>query len=283
MIIAGGQESMSMAGHILKGGRQGKRLGNLELIDTLIHDGLTDAFNQYHMGITAENVAEEYNISREEQDNYALSSQNKALKAIQNNSFLNEIIPIKLTTKKGELIIDKDECPRETSLNKLSTLPPVFKKNGVVTAGNASSINDGAAAVIVCSREKALSLGLIPLVSISAFANTGINPALMGLGPISAIQACLEKASLSIDEIDLFECNEAFASQTIAVQKKLNLPEDKVNVNGGAIALGHPIGASGCRILVSLIHQLISRELNTGIAALCVGGGEGVAMSITRE
>lgn len=283
MIIAGGQESMSMAGHILKGGRQGKRLGNLELVDTLIHDGLTDAFNQYHMGITAENVAEEYNISREEQDNYALSSQNKALKAIQNNSFLNEIIPIKLTTKKGELIIDKDEGPRETSLNKLSTLQPVFKKNGVVTAGNASSINDGAAAVIVCSREKALSLGLIPLVSISAFANTGINPAFMGLGPISAIQACLKKASLSIDEIDLFECNEAFASQTIAVQKILNLPEGKVNVNGGAIALGHPIGASGCRILVSLIHQLISRKLNTGIAALCVGGGEGVAMSITRE
>lgn len=283
MIIAGGQESMSTAAHVLKKGRKGNRLGHLELVDTLLYDGLTDAFNQYHMGITAENIAEEFNISREEQDSFALSSQNKALKAIQNSAFSSEIMPIKLTTKKGEIVIDKDESPRETSFNKLSTLQPVFKKDGVVTAGNSSSINDGAAAVIICSKSKAISLGLKPLVSITAFANTGINPAMMGLGPISAIQACLEKTGQSINDIDLFECNEAFASQTIATQKTLNLPDEKLNVNGGAIALGHPIGASGCRILVSLIYQLFSKKLSTGIAALCVGGGEGVAMSIIRN
>lgn len=283
MIIAGGQESMSTAAHVLKKGRKGNRLGHLELVDTLLYDGLTDAFNQYHMGITAENIAEEFNISREEQDSYALSSQNKALKAIQNSAFSSEIMPIKLTTKKGEIVIDKDESPRETSFNKLSTLQPVFKKDGVVTAGNSSPINDGAAAVIICSKSKAISLGLKPLVSITAFANTGINPAMMGLGPISAIQACLEKTGQSINDIDLFECNEAFASQAIATQKTLNLPDEKLNVNGGAIALGHPIGASGCRILVSLIYQLFSKKLSTGIAALCVGGGEGVAMSIIRN
>ena len=283
MIIAGGQESMSTAAHVLKKGRKGNRLGHLELVDTLLYDGLTDAFNQYHMGITAENIAEEFNISREEQDSYALSSQNKALKAIQNSAFSREIMPIKLTTKKGEIVIDKDESPRETSFNKLSTLQPVFKKDGVVTAGNSSSINDGAAAVIICSKSKAISLGLKPLASITAFANTGINPAMMGLGPISAIQACLEKTGQSINDIDLFECNEAFASQAIATQKTLNLPDEKLNVNGGAIALGHPIGASGCRILVSLIYQLFSKKLSTGIAALCVGGGEGVAMSIIRN
>lgn len=283
MIIAGGQESMSTAAHVLKKVRKGNRLGHLELVDTLLYDGLTDAFNQYHMGITAENIAEEFNISREEQDSYALSSQNKALKAIQNSAFSSEIMPIKLTTKKGEIVIDKDESPRETSFNKLSTLQPVFKKDGVVTAGNSSSINDGAAAVIICSKSKAISLGLKPLVSITAFANTGINPAMMGLGSISAIQACLEKTGQSINDIDLFECNEAFASQAIATQKTLNLPDEKLNVNGGAIALGHPIGASGCRILVSLIYQLFSKKLSTGIAALCVGGGEGVAMSIIRN
>ena len=283
MIIAGGQESMSTAAHVLKKVRKGNRLGHLELVDTLLYDGLTDAFNQYHMGITAENIAEEFNISREEQDSFALSSQNKALKAIQNSAFSSEIMPIKLTTKKGEIVIDKDESPRETSFNKLSTLQPVFKKDGVVTAGNSSSINDGAAAVIICSKSKAISLGLKPLVSITAFANTGINPAMMGLGSISAIQACLEKTGQSINDIDLFECNEAFASQAIATQKTLNLPDEKLNVNGGAIALGHPIGASGCRILVSLIYQLFSKKLSTGIAALCVGGGEGVAMSIIRN
>ena len=283
MIIAGGQESMSTAAHVIKKVRKGNRLGHLELVDTLLYDGLTDAFNQYHMGITAEKIAEEFNISREEQDSYALSSQNKALKAIQNSAFSREIMPIKLTTKKGEIVIDKDESPRETSFNKLSTLQPVFKKDGVVTAGNSSSINDGAAAVIICSKSKAISLGLKPLVSITAFANTGINPAMMGLGPISAIQACLEKTGQSINDIDLFECNEAFASQAIATQKTLNLPDEKLNVNGGAIALGHPIGASGCRILVSLIYQLFSKKLSTGIAALCVGGGEGVAMSIIRN
>lgn len=283
MIIAGGQESMSTAAHVLKKVRKGNRLGHLELVDTLLYDGLTDAFNQYHMGITAENIAEEFNISREEQDSFALSSQNKALKAIQNSAFSSEIMPIKLTTKKGEIVIDKDESPKETSFNKLSTLQPVFKKDGVVTAGNSSSINDGAAAVIICSKSKAISLGLKPLVSITAFANTGINPAMMGLGPISAIQACLEKTGQSINDIDLFECNEAFASQAIATQKTLNLPDEKLNVNGGAIALGHPIGASGCRILVSLIYQLFSKKLSTGIAALCVGGGEGVAMSIIRN
>ncbi|OCF95792.1 acetyl-CoA C-acetyltransferase [Gilliamella sp. wkB308] len=283
MIIAGGQESMSTAAHAVKGIRKGNRLGNSALIDTLVYDGLTDAFNHYHMGVTAENVAESHHITREEQDIFALSSHQKALNAIRNNCFANEITPITLATKKGEVVIDKDEGPRETTLEKLSTLKPVFKKEGVVTAGNASSLNDGAAAVIVCSKQKAKSLGLTPLVTISAFANSGINPSVMGLGPISAIEACLKKTGMSIDDVDLFECNEAFASQSLAVQKVLALPNDKLNVNGGAIALGHPIGASGCRVLVTLIHQLISQKLNVGIAALCVGGGEGVAMSIHRN
>lgn len=283
VVIAGGQENMSQAAHIISGLRHGVRLGSSDILDTLIIDGLTDAFNKYHMGITAENVAEEYKISREEQDLYALNSHNKALSAIVSGVFKNEIVPITTHSRKGDIVIDTDESPRQTTLEKLSSLRPVFKKDGVITAGNASSINDGASAVIVCSRRKALSLGLTPLVSIRSFANTGISPSVMGLGPISAIQTCLHKVNASIDNIDLFECNEAFAAQTLAVKKELNLSEDKININGGAIALGHPIGASGCRILVTLIHQLQLRDLNTGIASLCVGGGEGVAMYVSRH
>lgn len=282
IVIAGGQENMSMAAYALPGGRQGARLGHTELVDTLVHDGLTDAFDHTHMGITAENVAEKYHVSRQEQDNYALMSQNKALAAIDEGRFEREIFPLTLSTKKGDITISKDEGPRCTTLAQLAKLKPVFKKEGVVTAGNASTINDGAAAVIVCTRQKAQALGLTPLVSITAFANTGISPSLMGVGPVSAINSCLEKAGRNIDDIDLFECNEAFAAQALAVKNTLGLEDKKVNINGGAIALGHPIGASGCRILVSLIHQLHAQKLSTGIASLCVGGGEGVAMYVTR-
>ncbi|WP_392561758.1 acetyl-CoA C-acetyltransferase [Orbus sturtevantii] len=284
VVIAGGQENMSKAGHVISDMRKGIRLGNSLIVDTLVLDGLTDAFNNYHMGITAENVAAENNISRDDQDRYALQSQNKARTASQANAFKYEITPVITNNPhKGEIIIDHDEGPRETSLEQLLSLKPVFKKEGVVTAGNSSTINDGAAAVIVCTRQKALSLGLTPLVTIGSFANTGISPTVMGLGPISAIRQCLNKANKSIDEIDLFECNEAFAAQALAVKRALNLPDDKLNINGGAIALGHPIGASGCRILVSLIHQLTLNNLKSGVASLCVGGGEGVAMYVYRH
>lgn len=282
VVIAGGQENMSMAAYALPGGRQGLRLGHAQLVDTLVHDGLTDAFDHTHMGITAENVAGKYQVSRQDQDAFALMSQNKALAAIEAGRFESEILPLTITQKRGDSIVNQDEGPRRTTYEQLAKLKPVFKKDGVVTAGNASTINDGAAAVIVCTRQKAQALGLTPLVSISAFANTGISPSLMGMGPVSAINACLMKAGRKVDDIDLFECNEAFAAQALAVKNALGLADEKVNINGGALALGHPIGASGCRILVSLIHQLHAKKLHAGIASLCVGGGEGVAMCVTR-
>lgn len=282
VVIAGGQENMSMAAYALPGGRQGVRLGHAQLVDTLVHDGLTDAFDHTHMGITAENVAEKYQVSRQDQDVFALMSQNKALAAIEAGRFESEILPLTIAQKRGDSVVSQDEGPRRTTYEQLAKLKPVFKKDGVVTAGNASTINDGAAAVVVCTRQKAQALGLTPLVSISAFANTGISPSLMGMGPVSAINACLMKAGRKVDDIDLFECNEAFAAQALAVKNELGLADEKVNINGGALALGHPIGASGCRILVSLIHQLHAKKLHAGIASLCVGGGEGVAMCVTR-
>lgn len=282
LIVAGGQESMSQAAHVLTNLRSGTRIGNQVLIDTLLQDGLTDAFNNYHMGITAENVAEKYSISRVEQDKFALASHFKALKAIGEGAFKNEILPINIADRRETKVIDTDESPRNTTFEKLSLLKPVFKPDGVVTAGNASSINDGAAVVVICTKEKAISLGLTPLVTIKAFANTGIDPALMGIGPISAIKSCLKKVGKEIADIDIFECNEAFSSQALAVQQSLEIPDEKINVNGGSLALGHPIGASGCRILVSLIYEMKAKGHQNGVASLCVGGGEGLAMYITN-
>lgn len=282
IIIAGGQENMSLSPHILLSSRQGTRVGNSNIVDSMVNDGLTDAYKGYHMGITAENVASQYNISREDQDTYSILSHRKALTAIEGGKFKAEISPVIVMHKKGSQVIDTDEGPRVTEPGRLAKLKPAFDSQGTVTAGNASSLNDGAAAVIVCSASKAKELGLIPLVKISAFANTGICPSIMGVAPIAAITQCLDKINKDISQIDLFECNEAFAAQSLAIKRALAIPKEKININGGAIALGHPIGASGCRILVSLIYQLSARNLKNGIAALCVGGGEGLAMAVTR-
>lgn len=282
MIIAGGQENMSLSPHILLSSRQGIRVGNSNIVDSMVNDGLTDAYKGYHMGITAENVAAQYDISREDQDAYSMQSHQKALAAIDEGKFKAEISPVTVMHKKGSQIVDTDEGPRVTEATKLAKLRPAFDSQGTVTAGNASSLNDGAAAVIVCSASKAKELGLTPLVKISAFANTGICPSIMGVAPISAITQCLEKIDSDISQIDLFECNEAFAAQSLAIKRALVIPKEKINIHGGAIALGHPIGASGCRILVSLIHQLGARNLKNGVAALCVGGGEGLAMAVAR-
>ncbi len=282
IVIAGGQENMSLAPHVIHL-REGKKLGDAELIDTMIKDGLWDAFNGYHMGITAENVAEKFQITREEQDKFALKSQEKALKAQKQNKFKEEIIKFKIKSKKAEVDFDKDEHPREgINLDALSRLKPVFKKDGTVTAGNASGINDGAAAVTLMSSEEANKKNLNKLVSIKSWASCGVDPALMGTGPIPSSKKALELAGWDIKDVDLFEINEAFAAQSLAVLKTLSIPEEKVNVNGGAIALGHPIGASGTRILVTLIHEMIKRDLKKGLATLCIGGGMGIAMCIER-
>jgi acetyl-CoA C-acetyltransferase len=282
IIIAGGQESMSLAPHAIYL-RSGKKLGNAELIDTMIKDGLWDAFHDYHMGITAENVAEKFQVTRNEQDKFAVKSQEKALKAQKENKFQNEIINFKIKSNKGEINFNKDEHPREgINLETLSRLKPVFKKNGTVTAGNSSGINDGAAAVILMSSEEANKRGVEKLVSIKSWASCGVDPALMGTGPIPSSKKALDLAGWSIDDVDLFEINEAFAAQSIAVLKTLSIPEEKVNVNGGAIALGHPIGASGTRILVTLIHEMIKRDVKKGLATLCIGGGMGIAMCVER-
>ena len=282
IIIAGGQENMSLAPHAIHI-RDGKKLGDVDLIDTMIKDGLLDAFHGYHMGITAENVAEKFQISREEQDKFAFKSQEKALKAQKDKKFINEIINFKIKNKIAEINFIKDEHPREgITLESLSRLQPVFKKNGTVTAGNASGINDGAAAVTLMSDEEANKRNIKKLVSIKSWASCGVEPSLMGTGPIPASKKALELAGWSIKDVDLFEINEAFAAQSIAVLKTLSIPEEKVNVNGGAIALGHPIGASGTRILVSLIHEMIKRNVNKGLATLCIGGGMGIAMCVER-
>ena len=282
IIIAGGQENMSLAPHAIHL-REGKKLGNAEIIDTMIKDGLWDAFHNYHMGVTAENVATKFQVTREDQDKFALKSQEKALKAQKENKFQDEIINFKIKSKKAEIDFNKDEHPREgITLDALSRLKPVFKKDGTVTAGNASGINDGAAAVTLMSSEEAKRRNLQKLVSIKSWASCGVDPALMGTGPIPASKKALDLAGWSIKDVDLFEINEAFAAQSIAVLKTLSIPEEKINVNGGAIALGHPIGASGTRILVTLIHEMIKRDVKKGLATLCIGGGMGIAMCVER-
>ena len=282
IVIAGGQENMSLAPHAIYL-RDGKKLGDAALIDTMIKDGLWDAFHGYHMGITAENVAEKFQVTREDQDKFALRSQEKALKAQVENKFKEEIVNFKIKSQKTELNFNKDEHPREgINLEALSRLKPVFKKDGTVTAGNASGINDGAAAVTLMSGELANKKGLEKLVSIKSWASCGVDPALMGTGPIPSSKKALDLAGWNIKDVDLFEVNEAFAAQSLAVLNTLSIPEEKVNVNGGAIALGHPIGASGTRILVTLIHEMIKRDVNKGLATLCIGGGMGIAMCIER-
>ena len=282
IIIAGGQENMSMAPHVIHL-REGKKLGDEKLIDTMIKDGLWDAFHGYHMGITAENVAEKFQITRHEQDKFALKSQEKALNAQKNNKFDNEIINYKIKSKNTEVDFNKDEHPREgINLEALSRLKPVFKNNGTVTAGNASGINDGAAAVTLMGSDVAKKMNVQKLVSIKSWASCGVDPALMGTGPIPASKKALELAGWDVKDVDLFEINEAFAAQSLAVLKTLSIPEEKVNVNGGAIALGHPIGASGTRILVTLIHEMVKRDAKKGLATLCIGGGMGIAMCVER-
>jgi len=282
IVIAGGQESMSLAPHAIHL-RNGQKQGDAELIDTMIRDGLWDAFHGYHMGVTAENVAEKFQVTREEQDKFALKSQEKCLEAQKNNKFNEEIINLKIMSKKAEIVFNKDEHPREgINLDTLSRLKTIFKKNGTVTAGNASGINDGAAAVTLMSNEEANKRKLEKLVSIKSWASCGVEPALMGTGPIPSSKKALELAGWSVKDVDLFEINEAFAAQSIAILKTLSIPEEKVNVNGGAIALGHPIGASGTRILVTLIHEMIKRDVKKGLATLCIGGGMGIAMCVER-
>ena len=282
IVIAGGQESMSLAPHAIHL-RDGKKLGDKELIDTMIRDGLWDAFHGYHMGVTAENVAEKFQVTREEQDRFALKSQEKALSAQKQGKFKEEIINYIIKSKKSEVNFNEDEHPREgTSFESLSRLKPVFKNEGTVTAGNASGINDGAAAVILMNSETADKKGLEKLVSIKSWASCGVDPALMGTGPIPSSKKALNLAGWDIKDVDLFEINEAFAAQSLAVLKTLSIPEEKVNVNGGAIALGHPIGASGTRILVTLIHEMIKRDVKKGLATLCIGGGMGIAMCVER-
>ena len=282
IVISGGQESMSLAPHAIFL-REGKKLGDTEIIDTMIKDGLWDAFHGYHMGITAENVAEKFQVTREEQDKFALKSQEKAIRAQKENKFKDEIINVKIKSKKAEIDFNKDEHPREgINLEALSRLKPVFKKDGTVTAGNASGINDGAAAVTLMSSSEAEKRGLKKLVSIKSWASCGVDPAYMGTGPIPSSKKALDLAGWSVKDVDLFEINEAFAAQSLAVLKTLSIPEEKVNVNGGAIALGHPIGASGTRILVTLIHEMIKRDVKKGLATLCIGGGMGIAMCVER-
>lgn len=284
VVVCGGVENMSAAPHYTKNARFGQKLGSFELEDTIINDGLTDAFENYHMGITAENIAEQYNITREEQDEFALSSQKKAAAAIENNQFANEIAPIVIKTRREEIIFDTDEFVRpNTTLESLAKLRPAFKKDGTVTAGNASGINDGAACVILMSEARAKELGLEALAYIDGYASAGLDNKVMGLGPVPATQKVLEKLSLNIEDIDLFEMNEAFAAQSIAVTRLLDLDQNKVNTRGGAISLGHPIGASGCRVLVTLVHALINDNKEKGVCSLCIGGGQGIAMVISRN
>jgi len=278
IIVAGGTENMSAAPYSIDGARWGLRMGDSKITDLMIKDGLWCAINDYHMGITAENIAERYALSREMQDRFALESQDKALAAINNGRFKDEIVPVYIPQRKGEPIaFEIDEHPRKTSLEALEKLKPAFKKDGTVTAGNASGINDSAAAVLVMSREKAEELGLKPLAAIRSYATAGVDPAFMGTGPIPATQKAMARAGLSIKDLDLVEANEAFAAQALSVIKELDLDPAKLNVNGGAIALGHPIGASGARIFVTLLHEMKKREVKRGLATLCIGGGQGIA------
>jgi len=279
IVVAGGMENMSQAPYLLKNARDGFKMGDQKLIDTLTSDGLTCVFNDYHMGVTAENLASKYSITREEQDEFSSWSQDKAVKAIEEGKFKDEIVPVVIPQRKSEpIIFDTDEYPKKgTTAEKLAGLRPAFKKDGSVTAGNASGINDGAAAVVVMSKKKADELGLEPLVTIKANASAGVDPSIMGIGPVPAVRKALEKASLSMEDLKLIEANEAFAAQSLAVDRELHFSKEILNVNGGAIALGHPIGASGARILVTLIHEMKRRNAGVGLATLCIGGGQGVA------
>jgi acetyl-CoA C-acetyltransferase len=281
IVIAGGQENMSLSQHATYL-RAGVKMGNAPLTDTMITDGLWDAFNDYHMGITAENIAKQFSISREDQDKLALTSQERAAAAMKAGKFKDEIVPVTVKGRKGDVIVEVDEFPRETTLEALGALRPAFDKAGTVTAGNASGINDGAAAVMLMTRLDAEKRGLTPLATIRAWAHAGVDPAIMGTGPISATQKCLEKAGWGVADLDLIESNEAFAAQALSVSRGLNFDMSKVNVNGGAIALGHPIGASGARVLVTLLHEMKKRDAKKGLATLCIGGGMGVALAVSR-
>jgi acetyl-CoA C-acetyltransferase len=283
IVIAGGQENMSASPHVLNGSRDGFRMGDAKLVDTMIVDGLWDVYNQYHMGVTAENVARKFEISRAEQDEFALQSQLKAEAAMKAGKFKDEILPIEIPSKKGATIFDTDEYPKHgATLEGLASLRPAFNKEGSVTAGNASGLNDGAAAVIMMSASKAKELGLTPIARIKAYALAGLDPTIMGMGPVPAARMCLEKAGWRHEDVDLMEINEAFAAQAVAVNKQMGWDTSKINVNGGAIALGHPIGASGARVLVTLLHEMVRRDAKKGLASLCIGGGMGVALAVER-
>jgi len=285
VVIAGGQESMSQSAHVVPGSRQGQRMGDWKMVDTMLSDGLMDAFNQCHMGVTAENIAKQYGFSRDLQDQFAAASQQKTEQAQAANRFADEIVPVAVPQRKGDpVIFDRDEFPRAgTSAETLGRLRPAFDKEGTVTAGNASGVNDGAAAVMVMSESKAKALGLTPLARVVAFASAGVDPAIMGTGPIPASTKCLEKAGWTVADLDLIEANEAFAAQALSVNKEMGWDEDKVNVNGGAISIGHPIGASGARVLVTLLHEMQRRDAKKGLATLCIGGGQGVALAVARD
>jgi len=283
VVVAGGQESMSTSPHALMGSRDGFRMGDAKLIDTMIVDGLWDVYNQYHMGVTAENVAKEYAVTRDEQDAFAVASQQKTEAAQKAGRFKDEIVPFEIASRKGSVMFADDEYPRHgATLEAMKGLRPAFDKNGTVTAGNASGINDGAAVVILASARKAKELGLKPLARIKAFASAGVDPKYMGMGPVPASKRCLARAGWTPQDLELMEINEAFASQAIAVNRQMGWDTSKVNVNGGAIALGHPIGASGCRILVTLLHEMQKLDAKKGLASLCIGGGMGVALAVER-
>ncbi|MDX1375030.1 MAG: acetyl-CoA C-acetyltransferase [Burkholderiales bacterium] len=283
IVVAGGQESMSLSPHALMGSRDGFRMGDAKMVDTMIVDGLWDVYNQYHMGVTAENVAKEYAVSREEQDEFAVASQQKTEAAQKAGRFKDEIVPLEIASRKGSVTFADDEFPRHgATLEAMKALKPAFDKNGTVTAANASGINDGAAVVILASARKAKELGLKPIARIRAFASAGVDPKYMGMGPVPASKRCLSRAGWTPQDLELMEINEAFAAQAIAVNRQMGWDTSKVNVNGGAIALGHPIGASGCRILVTLLHEMQKRDAKRGLASLCIGGGMGVALAVER-
>jgi acetyl-CoA C-acetyltransferase len=283
IVIAGGQENMSAAPHVLDGSRDGFRMGDAKLIDSMIHDGLWDIYNNYHMGVTAENVAKKYGISRRDQDEFAAASQRKAEAAQKAGRFKDEIVPIEVASRKATVSFDIDEYVRgNTTFEVLSELKPAFSKDGTVTAGNSSGLNDGAAAVMMMSAQRAQELGLKPLAIVRAYASAGVDPQIMGMGPVPASRLCLKKAGWSAAQLDLMEINEAFAAQAIAVNRQMEWDTSKINVNGGAIAIGHPIGASGCRVLVTLLHEMIRRDAKKGLASLCIGGGIGVALAVER-
>lgn len=283
IVIAGGQENMSASPHVLNNSRDGFRMGDAKLVDTMVNDGLWDVYNNYHMGVTAENIAKKYDISRQEQDEFAVASQNKAEAAQQAGKFKDEILPLEIPQKKGSIIFDSDEYIKAgVTLESIAGLRPAFDKAGTVTAANASGINDGAAAVMLMSADKARELGLTPLAKITAYSSAGVDPSVMGMGPVPAAQLCLKKAGWTHQDLDLMEINEAFAAQAIGVNREMGWDTSKINVNGGAIAIGHPIGASGCRILVTLLHEMVRRDAKRGLASLCIGGGMGVALAVER-